>query len=328
MPAKKIRIAVIGVGYLGRHHVEQLLEIPAADLAGVYDINAATQAEIVRQYDVHGFGSLAETLSAVEAVSIVVPTDQHFVVASEALGAGRHAFVEKPITETLAEADALLRLAEEQNRLLQVGHIERLNPAVQALERYDLAPRFIEGHRLAPFSPRGTDVPVVLDLMIHDIDVVLHLVKSPVQTVRANGVSVITDSVDIATARLEFENGAVANLTASRISQKQMRKLRLFQSELYIGVDFLQQLTEVYRLVGPDEDAPEALLTMPLEFNGRRRLITYEKPDTPKDNALHLELGNFVRSAAGLEQPVVDGYSARAALDVAIRIQEAITESP
>jgi len=164
-------------------------------------------------------------------------------------------------------------------------------------------------------------------LMNHDSAGVLHLVKSPVREIRANGVNVITDSIDIATARLEFENGAVANLTASRISQKQMRKLRLFQSRIYIGVDFLQQITEVYRLVDPEESTPEALLTMPFEFNGRRRLITYEKPEIHEDNALHLELGNFIRSVAGLEEPVVDGYSARAALDVAIRIQEAIARS-
>ncbi len=327
MPEKKIRTAVIGVGYLGRHHVEQLLRIPEADLVGVYDIKAEVAAEVQRRYNVSAFATCEEALSAAEAVSVVVPTQQHFEVAAQALEAGCHIFVEKPISHTLAEADRLLRLAESRGRLIQVGHIERLNPAARALEKYALEPRFIEGHRLAPFSERGTDVPVVLDLMIHDIDVVLHLVKSPVREIRANGVNVITDSIDIATARLEFENGAVANLTASRIAQKQMRKLRLFQSRIYIGVDFLQQLTEVYRLVDPEESTPEALLTMPFEFNGRRRLITYEKPEIHEDNALYLELGNFIRSVAGLEEPVVDGYSARAALDVAIRIQEAIARS-
>ena len=324
MPGSKIKTAVIGVGYLGRHHVEQLLQIPEADLVGVYDINMEVAAEVQRRYNVSAFKTCEEALSAAEAVLVVVPTKQHFEVASQALEAGCHVFVEKPISQTLAEADRLLRLAESRGRLIQVGHIERLNPAVRALEKYALAPRFIEGHRLAPFSERGTDVPVILDLMIHDIDVVLHLVKSPVREIRANGVNVITDSIDIATARLEFENGAVANLTASRISRKQMRKLRLFQSRLYIGIDFLQQLTEVYRLLESDEDSTGALLTMPFEFNGRRRLITYEKLEVPADNALHLELGNFIRSVAGLEEPVVDGYSARAALDVAIRIQETI----
>jgi len=324
MSKAKISTTVIGVGYLGRHHVEQLLRIPEADLVGVYDIEAPTMAEVSRRYGVNTFPTIEEALAAAEAVSVVVPTRRHFEVAAQALEAGCHVFIEKPISQTLTEADQLLHLAESRGLLLQVGHIERLNPAARALEKYTLAPRFIEGHRLAPFSERGADVPVVLDLMIHDIDVVLHLVQSPVREIRANGVSVITDSIDIATARLEFENGAVANLTASRISQKQMRKLRLFQSRMYIGVDFLQQLTEVYRLVGPEEAPPEAVLTMPFEYNGRRRLITYEKPEIREENALHLELSNFIRSAAGLEQPIVDGYSARAALDVAIRIQEAI----
>ncbi|UCH10299.1 MAG: Gfo/Idh/MocA family oxidoreductase [Fidelibacterota bacterium] len=327
MATKKIKTAVIGVGYLGRHHVEQLLGIPEADVAGVYDTNAETLADVQQRYGVKAFGSFDETIASSDAVSVVVPTRRHFEVASRALDAGCHVFIEKPISQTLAEADQLLRQAEKQQRLIQVGHIERLNPAARSLEKYALAPRFIEGHRLAPFSLRGTDVPVVLDLMIHDIDVVLHLVKSPVRDVRANGVSVITDSIDIATARLEFENGAVANLTASRISQKQMRKLRIFQSHIYIGVDFLQQLTEVYRLVGTEEVPPEAILTMPFEFNGRRPLIAYEKPEVREDNALQLELSNFIRSVAGLEQPIVDGYSARAALDVAIQIQDTITRN-
>ena len=324
MPAKKIKTAVIGVGYLGRHHVEQLLGIPEADVVGVYDTNAETVADVQQRYGVQAFDSFEDATAASDAVSVVVPTRDHFEVASQALDAGCHVFIEKPISQSLEEADKLLRKAEEQQRLIQVGHIERLNPAARSLEKYALAPRFIEGHRLAPFSARGTDVPVVLDLMIHDIDVVLHLVQSPVREVRANGVSVITDSIDIATTRLEFENGAVANLTASRISQKQMRKLRIFQSHIYIGVDFLQQLTEVYRLVEADEVPPESILTMPFEFNGRRRLIAYEKPEIREDNALQLELSNFIRSAAGLEQPIVDGYSARAALDVAIQIQDTI----
>ncbi|MFB0515422.1 MAG: Gfo/Idh/MocA family oxidoreductase [Candidatus Neomarinimicrobiota bacterium] len=327
MPRDKIKTAVIGLGYLGRHHVEQLLQIPEADLAGVYDISADKMAEVQQRYQVSTFPTLEEALSVAEAVLVVVPTQQHFKVAAQALKAGCHVFVEKPISQTLAEADQLLRLAEKQGRLIQVGHIERLNPAARALEKYALEPRFIEGHRLAPFSERGTDVPVILDLMIHDIDVVLHLIKSPVREIRANGVNVITDSCDIATARIEFENGAVANLTASRVSQKQMRKLRIFQSHIYIGVDFLQRLTEVYRLVDPEEIPSEALLTMPFEFGGRRRLITYEKPEIRADNALYLELSNFIRSIGGLEQPIVDGYSARAALDVAIRIQEAIAET-
>lgn len=327
MAHKKIKTAIIGVGHLGSFHVEQLLQIPEAELVGVYDIDPQRLAQVQREYHVVAFKTLDQALTTAEAVTIVAPTKEHFDIAAQALRAGCHVFIEKPITATLDAADQLLRLAESEGRLIQVGHIERLNPAGRVLEKYDVHPRFIEGHRLSPFSSRGTDVPVVLDLMIHDIDMVLHLIKSPVREVRANGVKVITDSPDIATARLEFENGAVANLTASRISQKKMRKLRLFQSSMYISIDLLQQLTEVYRLVGPDVETPEALLNIPLDHNGRKRIITYEKPDIQKYNALHLELSNFIRSAAGLEEPVVDGYSARAALDVAIRVQEAIART-
>jgi len=327
MSVEKIKTAVIGVGHLGKYHVEQLLRIPEAYVAGIYDVDEARMAGIADTYHVRPFNNLEEALAAVEAVSVVVPTREHFTVAAEALRAGCHVFIEKPITQTLEEADQLLHLAEELGSLIQVGHIERLNPAGQALEKYAADPRFIEGHRLTPFSQRGTDVPVVLDLMIHDIDMILHLIKSPVKDIHASGVSVITDSVDIATARLEFENGAVANLTASRISQKQMRKLRIFQRRMYIGVDFLQQLTEVYQLVQPDADTSKSLMTMPFEYNGRKRLITYEKPEISSYNALRRELSNFIRSVAGLEEPVVDGYSARAALDVAIRIQETIART-
>lgn len=327
MAHKKIKTAIIGVGHLGSLHVDQLLQIPEAELVGVYDIDPERLAQIHTKYAVVAFKTLDQALTTAEAVTIVAPTKNHFDIAAQALQAGCHVFIEKPITPTLEAADQLLRLAESEGRLIQVGHIERLNPACRVLDQYDVQPRFIEGHRLSPFSSRGTDVPVVLDLMIHDIDMVLHLIKSPVREVRANGVKVITDSPDIATARLEFENGAVANLTASRISQKKMRKLRLFQSSMYISIDLLQQLTEVYRLVDPDIETPEALLNIPLDHNGRKRIITYEKPAIQQYNALHLELSNFIRSAAGLEEPVVDGYSARAALDVAIRVQEAIART-
>jgi len=322
-----IKIAVIGVGHLGKFHVEHLLQIPEAELVGFFDVSPEATAAQQERHALNAFDSLDAALSAAEALSVVVPTKHHYAVASRALEKGLHVFIEKPIAPTLEEADKLLRLAEENDRIVQVGHIERLNPAIQSIIKLDLNPRFIEGHRLAPFASRGTDVPVVLDLMIHDIDVVLSLVKSPVESVRANGVAVITDSADIATARLEFANGAVANLTASRISQKHMRKLRLFQSEMYISIDYQQQLAEIYRLVGGDAPTADGLISTPFEYNGRRRNITYEKPAVESFDPLHAELTNFVRSITGQEAPVVDGYSARAALDVASRIQEAIVEN-
>jgi len=327
MANKQIKTAVIGVGHLGGFHVRQLKELPEANLVGIFDTDAERLAAVSAEQGVSAFNSFEEAVSAAEAVSVVVPTARHFEVASRALDAGCHVFIEKPITSTLEEADKLLRLAEKCERLVQVGHIERLNPALTVLDKYDLQPRFIEGHRLASFTDRGTDVPVILDLMIHDIDVVLHLIRSPIRDIHANGVQVITDSADIATARLEFENGAVANLTASRISQRQMRKLRIFQASMYIGIDFLQRITEVYRLSDSDPKNDEGLVTLPFEHAGRRRLITYEKPATEKYDALYLELRNFIRSVAGVEKPAVDGYDARAALDVAIQVQAAVDSS-
>ncbi|MFC1480874.1 Gfo/Idh/MocA family oxidoreductase [Candidatus Neomarinimicrobiota bacterium] len=327
MTVKKIKAGVIGVGHLGRFHVQQLQQIETAELIGVYDADEARSQAIAEEFTVPVFGDMAELLEAVTAVSVVVPTPNHYDVAAQALESGCHVFIEKPITSTLEEADSLLRMAAEKDLVLQVGHIERLNPAITALSKYDLAPQFLEGHRLATFSPRGADVPVVLDLMIHDIDVVLSLVKSEITDVRANGVSVISGTADIATARLEFKNGTVANLTASRISQRQMRKLRLFQEHMYIGIDFLQQLTEVYRLVDGNQAPDESVLTVPLELNGEQQLIVYEKPEVSSYNALRRELSNFIGSVSGLEKPAVDGYSARAALDVAMQIQSSIAKS-
>ncbi len=327
MPKKKIKAGVIGVGHLGRFHVQQLAQINTAELIGIYDTNNARLQAIAEEFSVPVFGELAELLEAATAVSVVVPTPRHFAIAAQAIESACHVFIEKPITSTLEEADSLLRMAAEKDLVLQVGHIERLNPAITALAKYDLAPQFLEGHRLATFSPRGADVPVVLDLMIHDIDVVLSLVKSELTDIRANGVSVITGTADIATARLEFKSGTVANLTASRISQRQMRKLRLFQEHMYIGIDFLQQLTEVYRLVEGKQVPDGTVLTVPLELNGEQQLIAYEKPEISSYNALQRELSNFIGSVSGLEQPAVDGYSARAALDVAMQIQASIAKS-
>jgi len=327
MAIGKIKAGVIGVGHLGHFHVGQLRQIEAAELIGIYDTDEARLQAIAEEFSVPAFKDLAEFLEAATAVSIVVPTPDHYDVAAQAMESGCHVFIEKPITSTLEEADSLLRMAAGKDLVLQVGHIERLNPAISALSKYDLAPQFLEGHRLAKFSPRGADVPVVLDLMIHDIDVVLSLVKSELSDVRANGVSVISGTADIATARLEFKSGTVANLTASRISQRQMRKLRLFQEHMYISIDFLQQLTEVYRLVDQKQAVDDAVLTVPLELNGEQQLIAYEKPDISSYNALRRELSNFIGSVSGLEKPAVDGYSARAALDVAMQIQDSIAKS-
>lgn len=324
MTRTKITTAVVGVGYLGRFHVEQMLRIPDAEFIGIYDNNPDRLKEIATEFNVPPLGSLDEVAEKAEAISVVVPTKLHYIVAKKFMDDNRHVFVEKPMTYSLAHANELVAMAREKNLILQVGNIERLNPAVKAMMPYVDNPRFIEGHRLAQFTSRGSDVPVVLDLMIHDIDMVMAIVNSNVSEVHASGVSVLTDTVDIANARIEFENGAVANLTASRISQYSMRKMRIFQTSTYVMVDFLQRQTEIYRLVDADYEGPETVMSIPGDSAGPLKRIAYTKLESQQYNALHQELSNFVLSVAGKEKPVVDGASARDALAVAVRISEQI----
>ena len=248
-----MRIGVIGVGHLGSLHVKMFSDMPGVRLSGVYDTSAGAAERVAGQYGIAAAPTLDALLDGVDAVTVATSTNAHCAVALKALERGKHVFLEKPITETVAEADVLCRAAAGRGLLLQVGHIERFNPAILALEKYKIAPMFVESHRLAQFNPRGTDVGVVLDLMIHDIDLILTFVRSPVRAVEANGVAVVSDSVDIANARLQFENGCVANVTASRISQRKMRKMRLFQKSGYISIDFSEGIAEVFRLVGEDE---------------------------------------------------------------------------
>jgi predicted dehydrogenase len=271
--------------------------------------------------------SLPELLNDVDAVTIATPTPSHHLVAMEALRAGKHVFLEKPITQTVAEAEEICAEALGKGLIVQVGHIERFNPAILALEKYPISPMFVESHRLAQFNPRGTDVAVVLDLMIHDIDLILSFVKSPVRSVEANGVAVVSDSVDIANARIQFENGCVANVTASRISQRKMRKMRLFQKSGYISIDFSEGMAEVFRLVGEDE--PETKGTMMLGELGsgkHKRKIVYELPEVKEVNALHHELGLFVKAVATGGRAVVSAEDGKRALEVAGAIMEKIAQ--
>ena len=233
-----LRIGVIGVGHLGALHVRMLKEIPTARLVGICDTSAERLANVAAEYDVRPYPDLGELLQDVDALTIATPTSTHCEVAAKGLQSGKHCFVEKPITRSVEEAESLCRMAAEKGLILQVGHIERFNPAILALEPYEIHPLFIESHRLSQFNPRGTDVPVVLDLMIHDIDLILSFVHSPVKNVEASGVAVVSDTVDIANARIQFMNGCVANVTASRISQRKMRKMRLFQPNRYISINF------------------------------------------------------------------------------------------
>jgi predicted dehydrogenase len=323
----KTRVGVVGVGHLGSLHLKMLVSMPDVAATGVFDADSGKAEKAAGQFGVAARPSLKDLLREVDAVTIATPTVSHHRVAMEALGAGKHVFIEKPITQTVAEADEICVLARQKGLIVQVGHIERFNPAILALEKYPITPMFVESHRLAQFNPRGTDVAVVLDLMIHDIDLILSFVKSPVRSVEANGVAVVSDSVDIANARIQFENGCVANVTASRISQRKMRKMRLFQKSGYISIDFSEGMAEVFRLVGEDE--PEVRGTMMLGELGsgkHKRKIVYELPEVKEVNALHHELGLFVRAVAGGGQAVVTGEDGKRALEVAGTILEKIAQ--
>jgi len=323
----KTKVGVIGVGHLGNLHAKMYDMIPSADFVGIYDIDPVRSKEVAEHYGVQSFPDLDALLQEVEAASVVTPTSNHFDTASHALHKGVHVFIEKPITADVSSADALIKLAQEKNRIVQVGHIERFNPAIMALKGVELNPMFIESHRLAQFNPRGTDVAVILDLMIHDIDIILSLVNSPVKQIDANGVAIVSDSIDIANTRIQFENGAVANITASRISQKKMRKMRLFQRDTYITIDFLQGLAELYRLFSDGTDTPE--LTMMLGEIGegeQKKKIVYQRPEVPDINALEYELAQFINAVQHNTAPLVTGYEGKKALEVALEVLNKIEE--
>ena len=320
-----IRIGVIGVGHLGNFHVKRLKEISGISISGIYDNNPIRADEISNQYDVKSFSSLQKLLEISDAVSIVTPTPYHYEIANLALDKGCHLFIEKPITDNIEHAGLLLNKAEKLNKIIQVGHIERFNPAFTVLKNLDIQPRFIEAHRLAKFNPRGNDVPVILDLMIHDLDIILSLVKSDIKEIRANGVKVVSSTVDIANARLEFENGCVANLTASRISQKVMRKMRLFQEEDYITIDFHNGILEEYKICNspPTEDINDQVI----ELAGKeKKYVLYRKPEVPKHDALKEELIHFANSIQNAQKPETDGQSAAKALGLALKIQKIIDQ--
>jgi predicted dehydrogenase len=321
----KIKVGVAGVGHLGALHAKMYAGIESADFIGVYDVNAERCREIAQLYHVRAFETLDALLSAVDALSIATVTTHHYETAKQALESGKHLLIEKPMTTTIPEAEELNAIAKAKGLMIQVGHIERFNPAILSLEEYKLAPMFIESHRLAQFNPRGTDVAVVLDLMIHDIDIILSLVNSPVTKIEANGVSVVSDSADIANARLQFANGCVANVTASRISQKKMRKMRMFQSNAYISIDFLKGQSEVFSLV--DSNGPTTSSTMMLgeiERGKKKRTITYEHLEQKDVNALECELESFLHSIAAQTRPIVSGEDGQHALEVAQEIMKLI----
>jgi predicted dehydrogenase len=325
----KVAVGVVGIGHLGLLHAKMYSEIDQAQFVGIFDIDRQKCEKIAGEFEVTAFKTYDALLSNVQAVSVATPTITHFDIAKEALVRGVHTFIEKPITQTVEEAAGLIKIAGENRCKIQVGHIERFNPAILSLENHLANPMFIESHRLDQFRPRGVDVAVVLDLMIHDIDLILSLVKSPIASIDANGVPVVSDTVDIANARIRFENGCVANVTASRISQKKMRKMRLFQRDAYISVDFQLGLLEVFRLVDENDDtAPVTMMLGQIEKGSVKRRIIYEQPEVKEVNALKYELELFIKAIQNDTEPVVNGEDGKRALEVAHEIMDRIQNQP
>lgn len=332
----KLRVAVVGVGALGRAHARIYAELAAAgqvEFVGVYDVSAQRAAEVARQCGVRAFGSLQETAAASEALSVVTPTSTHFELASALLDQGKHVLVEKPMTDNAAQAAALVELAQRRGCVLQVGHVERFNPVFKYLQTVATEPRFIEAHRLSPFTARSTDIGVVLDLMIHDLDIVLAFVRSPVVHIDAVGIPVLSRTEDIANARLRFANGCVANLTVSRVSADRLRKIRVFSGPThpaYISLDYRAQAGFIYRLARDGEE-PSSLLgrlfrshepTVVMQFAGKR-IVREPVPIRPEE-PLKLELEHFVECVRARRTPLVSGESAKQALDLALEITRQI----
>ncbi len=324
---EKVNVGVIGIGHLGQTHARLLRQIGSANLVGVFDVDRTRSEGIAAELGIRAFGSMEELERSVDAVSVVAPTSFHYEIAAGLIKAGKHCFIEKPITSTVEEAENICALAKEKNVKVQVGHIERFNPAVLALSHLKLEPMFIESHRLAQFKPRGIDVAVVLDLMVHDIDLILNFVKSPVTSIDASGVGVISDTVDIANARIRFANGAVANLTSSRISQHQMRKMRLFQRDTYISIDFAEGMAEVYRALQPGSPSTVGLSLGTIGVGESSRVITYEQPEPPQVNSLKMELELFVKSIQDDTPTPVNPEDATKVLAVADSIVKQIEDS-
>ncbi|WP_116788101.1 Gfo/Idh/MocA family protein [Flavobacterium psychrotrophum] len=314
-----LKVGVLGAGHLGKIHLRLLNQSDKYELVGFYDPNSDNADKVSKEFGYTKFDTIVALIAAVDVVDVVTPTLSHYDCAKQVIEAGKHIFIEKPISNTIEEADDIITLANKYNIKGQVGHVERFNPAFTATKAKIENPMFIETHRLAEFNPRGTDVPVVLDLMIHDIDVILSVVKSPVKNINASGVSVISETPDIANARIEFENGCVANLTASRISLKNMRKSRFFQKDAYISVDFLDKVCEVVKM----KDAPE----VPGDFDmilqnaeGLKKQIYFENPDVAANNAILDELETFADAINNNTTPVVTLEDGTEALRVAYKI--------
>jgi len=318
-----LKVGVFGVGHLGKFHLNNWKEIPGVELIGFYDPDDTNANEVFSKYGLKRFEDASALLNAIDAADIVAPTDHHFHLCEKAIKKGKHVFVEKPLAQTMEEAQALVKLVKESNVKLQVGHVERFNPAFLAVKDLKLNPMFIEVHRLAQFNPRGTEVSVILDLMIHDIDIILSIVKSDVKFISASGVGVMTETPDIANVRIEFNNGCVANLTSSRISMKKMRKIRVFQKDAYIGIDFLNKKSEIIKLKDQETD-DENVFTFDIETLSGKKSIAISNPQIPEVNAIKKELEEFKNAIEKNTRTIVSEIDGLMAMDVAHQILQKI----
>ena len=305
MSIKKPRVGVVGVGHIGSNHARLYAEIPSAEFVAVYDVDLRRGHTIGKRFGATSAKSLDEFIEIIDAASVATPTNTHYEIARALLARGKHLLIEKPITDNTAHASELVELARANSLVLQVGHVERFNPVLSALEKHLTHPRFIEAHRLSPYPDRGTDIGVVLDLMIHDLEIILHFVRSPVQSIDAVGVPVLSRAEDIANARLRFENGCVANVTSSRISPERMRKIRVFQEDAYLSLDYQNQSGEIYQRGG-----------------GR---ITRDKVEIEPEEPLKRQLTSFIECASTGREPRVSGFQATAALELAVQITKRIS---
>lgn len=320
-----LKVGVFGVGHLGKFHLNNWKEIAGVKLIGFFDPHPDTAKQVAEEYGLKRFTDADKLIDACDIVDVVTPTDQHYAVCMSAIRKGKHVFVEKPLAANIKEGRDIVNFVKEAGVKLQVGHIERFNPAYLAIKNMPLQPMFIEVHRLAQFNPRGTEVSVIMDLMIHDIDIILSLVKSDVKNISASGVAVITDTPDIANVRIEFNNGCVANLTSSRISMKKMRKLRLFQKDAYIGVDFLEKKTEIIKLKQPSD---QQVFSFDIETQQGKKTIAIATPSIEATNAMKAELEAFVHAIQNQQPTIVSEIDGFLAMEVGHRILEKINNTP
>jgi len=319
-----LKVGIFGVGHLGKFHISNWKEIEGVKIIGFFDPNNDNANDVINSHGLKRFSDEEKLIEACDVIDVITPTDLHYEVCMMAIRKGKHVFVEKPLAHTLQEGKDLVNMVREAGVKMQVGHVERFNPAYLALKEMNLNPMFIEVHRLAQFNPRGTEVSVILDLMIHDIDIILSLVKSDVKSISASGVAVMTDTPDIANVRIEFNNGCVANLTSSRISMKKMRKVRLFQKDAYIGIDLLEKKTEIIKLKQPEDvDA----FSFDIETPNGKKTIAIANPSIEPLNAIKLELESFVDAIVNNKPTVVSEIDGYLAMEVAHKILDKINNT-